>query len=460
MSVIRSLLAAAVAASVSGCFGASMPPEYPSVVRAADTPVALSSSSTTGTPTVEQDEASLPKEARLDAITRVALARSPAVKEARARTQAALARVKGTGRLPDLEFKYELWGQPLTRPWALNETQMHMFGLRQTFPAIGSLDAQTRIAVEEGKVALEMQHARELDVIADVRKAWTAYRAAVREKDIHLEHAALNERLYELAKVQIQTGKAGASDVLRIQLELTRVHSEIVGLEQQMITGRARLNTVMARPLDAALGPPPQLELTDVAMRMDDLRAMVGRRPELAAADGEIRKSEAAAAGVKSEAKNPTVMVGLDYQLMPTMPMPHNFGAMIQFSLPWLSGRRAEEVKAAAASVEASKSARAALEAVIMLQVREALARYEAARARFAIIDAQLRPQAKKALEATQASWSAGGGESLGVIDSLRTYLQVEIERSRALADVELALSDIERAIGGPLPKTPSKGGK
>lgn len=455
MSAIRPLFAAAVAAIVSGCFGASLPPEYPGVVRAADAPSAPPSVGPT--PTVEQDESTLPKEARLDAITRVALARSPSVKEARARTQAALARVKGTGRLPDTEFKYELWGQPLSRPWALNETQMHMFGLRQTFPAIGSLDAQTKIAVEEGKVALELQHARELDVVADVRKAWTSYRAAVREKAIHIEHGDLNARLFELAKVQLPVGKASQSDVLRIQLEVTRVHTDIIGLEQQLATSRARLNTLMARDLDAPLGPPPDFELTDIAPRMDDLKAMVGKRPELAAADGEVRKSEAAVAGAKSAAKNPALMLGVDYQLMPMAPMPHNFGAMIQFSLPWLSGRRTEDVKAAEASVEASKSARAALESVILLQVRESLARYEAAKARFAVIDTQLLPQAKKAFEAMQSAWAAGGGDSLGVIDGLRTYLSIRIERSRALADVELAVADIERAIGGPLPK---KGGK
>jgi len=457
MTATRPLFAAVVAAFVSGCFSASMPPDYPAVVRAADAPSSSPWSASTANATVEQDEATLPKEARLDVITHVALARSPIVKEARARTQAALARVKGTGRLPDLEFKYEMWGHPIGRWWALNETQMHMFGLRQTFPALGSLDAQTKIAFEEAKVALELQHARELDVIADVRKAWTAYRAAVRETAIHVEHVQLNEKLFELAKVQLQVGKGGQSDVLRIQLEVTRVHTEIIALGTQLTTSRARLNTLMARELEAPLGPPPDVEFTDVSPRMDDLKAMVAKRPELAAADAEVHKNEAAVAGAKSEAKNPMVMVGLDYQLMPMTPHPHNIGAMIQFSLPWLSGRRADEVKAAEASAQASKSARAALESVILLQVREALARYEAAKSRYAIIDGQLLPQARKAFDATQAAWAAGGGDSLGVVDGLRTYLQIQIERSRALADVELAVADIERAIGGPLP---TKGAK
>lgn len=452
MNWIR-LAAIAALGSLSGCFAGTIPSDYPTVVRAAETPYVSSPKSVT----LEQDEATLPAEARLDAITRIALAKSATVQEARARTQASLARVKASGRFPDLEFKYELWGQPLNRPWALNETQMHMFGLRQTFPAIGSLDAQTKIAVEEAKVALELQHARELDVVADVRKAWTSYRAAAHEKTIHTEHIELNDKLLALAKVQIQGGKTSPGDVLRLQLEVTRIQADIIALDQQMTTSRARLNTLMARAIDAPLGPPPPFELTDVAPKMVDLKASIGKRPELAAADSEIRRSEAAAAGAKSEAKNPMVMVGLDYQLMPMGPMTHNFGAMVQLSLPWLSGRRGEEVKAAEAAVAASKGAKVAMENLIVLQVREALARYDAARARYVLIDEQLLPQAKKTIDTTQATWAAGGGETIGVVDSLRTYLAIRIERSRALADVELAVADIERAIGGPLPKKGAK---
>lgn len=443
------LVFAAALPFFAGCsLGSSIPPEYATVARES-----RSIQEPANAPSLAEDEVLVAKEARLDAITRIALEKSPVVVEARARTDAALARVKASGRLPDLELKYELWGQPLHRPLAFGQTQMHMFGLRQTFPAAGSLDARTRMAMEDAKVALELQRARELDVVADVRKAWSTYWAADREASIHGEHAELTTRLLELSKVQLQVGKSSQGDVLRLDLELTRIHADVVALEQQKVTSRARLNTLMGRALDAPLGAPPEPRIADVSPRIDELRAVVTKkRPELAAATASVEKGKAAVAAAKSEANNPTVMIGVDYQLMPTMDMPHNFGAMVQLGLPWLNARHGDEVKAAEASLEADKAAAKALETAILLQLQETIARFEAARATFRLLDHELLPKAQKTFESMQTAYGAGGGASLGVVDALRTYLQVRIERSRALAQVEIAIADVERAIGTRIP--------
>ena len=67
------------------------------------------------------DEAELARSARLETILRVALERNPEVAENQARARAAEARGQAASRLPDLEAKYEQWGVPLARPYALNE---------------------------------------------------------------------------------------------------------------------------------------------------------------------------------------------------------------------------------------------------------------------------------------------------------------------------------------------------
>lgn len=445
------LLCAALVPLAAACsFGGHVPADYPNVARDIESPTATTEKSPA--PTLASDEALIVKEARLDAITRVAVAKNPGVLEARDRARAALVRVKTVGRLPDPELKYELWGQPLNRPWALNETNMHMFGFRQQFPAGGMLDAQSRMALEEARVALELQRARVLDVVADVRKAWATYWAADREKTIHVEHAELTDRIVELAKVQLTMGKTSQADVLRMSLEATRVHTDLISLENQRTVSRARLNALMGRAIDAPLGAPPEPKGAIVAPKIDQLRASVlARRPEIAAAGAAVKKSEAAVDGAKSEARMPMFMIGLDYQLMPMAPMPHHFGAMIQMSLPWLNPRHGDEIRAAEAALSAEKTAQKSLETTILLEVQEAIAKYEAARMNFTLIDAQLIPAARKSLESAQATYAGGGGSALGVVDALRTYLQVRIDLSRARANVEMAITDIERAIGGPL---------
>ena len=85
------------------------------------------------------DDAELARSAVLETILRVALERNPEVAENQARARAAAARSQAASRLPDLEAKYEQWGVPLARPYALNEANTLMLGVRQTFPPWGSV---------------------------------------------------------------------------------------------------------------------------------------------------------------------------------------------------------------------------------------------------------------------------------------------------------------------------------
>src|SRR6185436_1873446 len=121
------------------------------------------------------DDAELARSARLETILRVALERNPDVAENQARARAVEARSQAASRLPDLEAKYEQWGVPLMRPYALNEAQMLMIGVRQTFPAWGSLDARGRAAVEEAGSAQDASRARRQEVAAQVRRTFSTY---------------------------------------------------------------------------------------------------------------------------------------------------------------------------------------------------------------------------------------------------------------------------------------------
>src|SRR5262245_2138427 len=61
-------------------------------------------------------EAALEAEVTLSEILRVALARNPELVEARERVRAAREVAPAASRLPDPEFEYQLWGQPIARP--------------------------------------------------------------------------------------------------------------------------------------------------------------------------------------------------------------------------------------------------------------------------------------------------------------------------------------------------------
>jgi outer membrane protein TolC len=395
------------------------------------------------------DESELGRTARLETILRVALERNRDVAENDARARAAEARGQAASRLPDLQLKYEQWGVPLARPYALNEANTLMLGVRQTFPAWGSLDAAGRAAAEDAGGAADASRARRQDVAAQVQRAYAAYYRADQELRLHLEHAGLTSRIVELAKLNQRTGHGSLQDVLRLELELTRVHTDVARIEREQRSSRALLNALMDRSPDAPLGPPEDLSVAPPGDLATLERNLDANRPEIDAAGRAVRRSEALLDGARRSARYPEVMVGLDYWYMPMFPdFQHAYGAMVAINLPWLSGRHRDEERAAEATVVAERDALASARNAVRYQLRDAAARVDSAKQSFTIIDQELLAQARRSLEAAQSDYAAGRGDAAVMLDALRMYLQVRIERVRALAELASSEADLRRAAG------------
>jgi outer membrane protein, heavy metal efflux system len=392
----------------------------------------------------------LARELRLDAVMKLALERNPDVAEERARTAAARSRADQAGRLPDLQLKYEHWGVPLKRPLALHDSNAVMVGLTQTFPAAGSRGARARAAAEDESSAAAAQERRRRELRSQVRKAFADYYRADRELRLHREHVELTGRLVQLARGSYRAGQRAQQDVLRLGLELSRLHRDLAHIEQERISAQALLNALMNRSIDALLGPPAELvpPPAPVAQETETGAAEVARRPELRAAEAAVRKSEAELALARAERRWPSLTIGADYMYMPLMDEPHAYGVMAMFNVPWLSLARRDAVRAAEAAASAERHALESVRNAVRYERREARARYDAARSTFDIVERDLLPQAQRNFEAASATYGAGQGDAIGLVDALRSYLDVRLDRVRALVHLADAAADLARAAG------------
>jgi outer membrane protein, heavy metal efflux system len=396
----------------------------------------------------------LATEARLPTILRVIGARNPDLREASERAGAAEARAAASRRLPDPELKGELWGVPLTHPVGFDRANTIMLGLRQSFPAWGTRDARERAAREDAASAGDTAEARRQEVVAQARRAFAAYARADREYRIHLEHVGLTSRIVEVARSLYQVGRGGQQDLLRTQAELSRLHVDVAGVEQQRRSAQALLNALMDRDPDAALGPAPDVSANDALAGQDvpaNAERALEQRPELKAAARAVKRSDAALDVAKREADLPALMVGADYWYMPMAPDRHGYGAMVSMSLPWLNPGHRDEVKAAERSGAAERSALRAQQAAARYQLRDADAKLRAARETLALVHDRVLADARRSFEAAQASFQSGGGDVTPLLDAARSYLQVRIDEVRALAELDASRADVARAAGLPV---------
>ena len=426
------------------------------VVMAAGIPSARAADDAVATATAVDNE--LATAPRLPTILRVIGERNPDLREVAERAHASEARTRAAARLPDPELKGELWGVPLSRPVGFDQANTVMLGLRQSFPAWGSLDARERAAREDALAAGDAVEARRQDIVAQARRAFAAYGRADREYRIHLEHVGLTSRVMEMARSLYQVGHGSQQDLLRAQAEVSRLHVDLAGVEQQRRSAQALLNALMDREPEAALGPVPETAGVEADADVgggegagEGSRRLEPQRPELRAAARAVKRSEAALDVARREAVFPSLMVGADYWYMPTAPMHHAYGAMVSMSLPWLNPRRRDEVKAAERAGAADRSALQAQQAVARFQLRDAEVKLRAARETLALIRNRVLPDARRSFESVQALFQSGRGDVTPVLDASRNYLQVRIEEVRAVAELEASRADYARAAGLPV---------
>jgi outer membrane protein TolC len=414
-------------------------------------------------------ELGLGHEVTLQEAVAVALRRNPDVAEVRERALAARARAAGAGRLPDAELEGELQNVPLSSPLSLRDAEMWMLGVRQSFPAFGARGARRRAGAADADVADESVRARERDVVAQTRRTFWEYYRADRSWRIRRETIELARRVADLARGGYESGRGSQQDVLRTAVEVARLETDLAADEQAVRSAQVLLNALMDRDQDAALGPPAEEPPHRLELGLDDLEEILARRrPELVAAQHAVRRGEASLDAARKASSRPEVMVGLRYGYFPgeepaaaepaagdhatpvaTESMDrHFYTVMLGMSLPWLNPGRGADVREAERAVAADRRALDSVRNAARFQLRDAMARYHAARISFDALDGDILPKARQSFESAQSAFGAVRADALGLLDALRSYLAVRLERARALAALEIALADVERALG------------
>jgi outer membrane protein TolC len=401
------------------------------------------------------DEVGLAQRASLDAILAVALARNPSLAEAEARTRADAATADATGRLPDLEAKYEMWGVPLARPWRLDKADTLMLGVRQSFPP--GRAAERRAAVEDAAMAADTVATRQLGIEAQVRQAYFAYVLATDERQLHLAHVDLTQQLVDAARANFRAGKGSEAEILRLGVEITELHRDLAQIDQQRVSSMAMLNTLMHRDVEAPLGPPDDVPAQLVTASLSDLQRLAEDRPELRSSLHAIARASDELDAAERRASWPTLMIGADYWFLPMRASgdEHAYGAMISVTLPWLNLEHRDRARAAGFARDAETRALDETRDAIRFQVSDAFAGMQAARDALMITRRDLVPEAERSFEAARAAFATGSGDANAVIDAARTLLDARLDEQRALVGLAQRIATLQAAVGADVPLAP-----
>jgi len=244
-------------------------------------------------------------------------------------------------------------------------------------------------------------------------------------------------------------GTATDADVLAMSVHLADMHQRQLQADSDIITARAALNQLMGAPMDRAF----TISLPPVAASAPELTTLVAEarkaRPELREADQALAMAQTGVMDARGTWL-PTVGAAAGYEWnglsFSTRESAWTVGAELRWSLS-VGGAQSANVSAAHAAVDAARSARAAVDSAIEVDVLTARQQWLVARARIDVGRLTV-DDAKESLRITRQRYAAGLATVRDVLAATSAELAAEAQHTTNEVSAVTAWAALERAIG------------
>jgi outer membrane protein TolC len=313
----------------------------------------------------------------------------------------------------------------------------------------GKLSLMGKMAGAEAEVEWWAFEQTRRMVVADVKAAYFDLAYLTKAVETATKNRTLMERVAKIAEARYSVGRGMQQDVLKAQLEVTRMTEMLWMLEQRRASAAARLNTLLYREPDSPLGAPEELARRPFDYTLEALDEMALTSPILKQQKSRIDK-EHYALRLAEKQYYPDMSVGYTWVNRPGMPEMHGVTFGVKLPLYFWQRQRPGVAEAASAAAAERKRLEGA-HALLFFKIKDAYLMAVTSEKLVDLYATATIPMATLTLESGIAAYESGGIDFLMLLDDLKTLFTYELGYYEQLANVEKAIAMLEPLVGTPL---------
>jgi outer membrane protein TolC len=392
-----------------------------------------------------------------------ALAENPEIKAMQRNFDIMQARIPQAKALPDPMLEYGYAGNiyPVP-PFDLQRgdpSSARMLSFSQEIPFPGKLALKGKMARAEAESEWWNYEQTRLNVVAEVKDAFFEYYFLDKAIDTVNKNKALLEKFAKISEARYSVGKGIQQDVLKAQVEISKLIDQLTVLEQRRQTAVAKINSLLYRDTEWPIGKPEEVKLEPITQVLGELNELaLANYPGLKAQRRKIDREQFGVDLAEKE-KYPDFSVKFGYQNRAGMP--DMYGLSVGVTIPLYFGQKQRPAIAEATASKAAEQKR--LESVTTLLLYRVKERYTAATTaeRLAkLYGTTIIPQSTLSLESAIAGYEVGTVDFLTLMDNLVTLLNYQLSYYEQVSNVERAMAQMEPLVGVSLRASrPSTGG-
>jgi outer membrane protein TolC len=383
--------------------------------------------------------------ASLTALAQEAIDRNPEIQAAKLAVQAKRARVPQAGAWPDPKLSVSYGGNVLP-PFTViagDPSSARQIMAEQEIPYPGKTRLRTGIASRDADAETLAYEAVWRRIAAEVKQAYFDLWFTDQSLSTLRKDRELLERFEKIAEIRYSVGKAVQQDVLKAQVELTRLIERQTVLEQARQTFQAQLNSLRNLPVETPIDTREEVSPSNLSSSLDELQAAAQANYPVLKQQRTMVEENCLLVDLAKREVRPDFSVG--YAYMQRDRLPDMYGITLSTSLPIFRHReQAMAIAEAAANLESSRQMEANALTMLRYRVKQEFLDVQASEQLLKLYSQGIVPQSSLALESSISGYETGALDFLNVLGNFTTLLDYELSYKQQIVNHEKALARLE----------------
>lgn len=389
----------------------------------------------------------------LNDLVAVALEQNPEIKAMQRSFDMMRARIPQAKALPEPMLSYGYAGNAPLPPFDIQKgdpASARTLSFTQELPFPGKLAIKGKMANVAAEAEWWNYEQVRLNVVAEVKDAYYDLYYIHKAIETITKNKELLEKFAKIAEASYSVGKGIQQDVLKAQVEVSKLVEQLTVLEQREQTAEARLNSLLFRELETPVGKPEEIKPRDFTYNLTDLREMALTNYPLLKA--QRRRIDREQYGVELAQKDfyPDFNVGFTYFNRPGLPEMYAVNVGVKIPLYFWQKQR-PAVAEAAASAATEKQRLENTSTLLFFRIKDRYLAATTAQRLVKLYGTTIIPQSSLSLESAISGYEVGKVDFLTLLDNLVTLLNYELSYYEQLSNQEKAIAALEPFVGANL---------
>jgi outer membrane protein, heavy metal efflux system len=386
----------------------------------------------------------------LDQLIEAALEANPDIQAARQRAIAARQQVPQAGALDDPMIGFGLLNVPDNFDLDAEDMTTKEISLSQRVPFFGKRQLRREAAAKQADSAFSEIEDTSNQVIRNVKAVYYDLSHIHRAIEVTRRNKSILEDFSRLAQTRYSVGEGIQEDVIRVQVEISRMLDELLMLDQRRRSLEAQMNALLNRASAEPLGAPAEVIFRPYALDIAQLQQKaLDTSPMLNALQNEVAADEKMFSLANRE-RFPDFNFRLSYGQRDNRP--EMYSAMVEMNLPvFAKSKQNRRVDQAAAELAARQARYATARNELLYMIADMGSMAERLERQIELYRTGIIPQTTLQIQSAMSAYRVNRADFMTLLDSRMRLYRFELDYHQSITDYAKSIASLEAALGAPL---------